>query len=113
MRLCVLGFIFTGGTANSMEDHINHVLPFVCVCVCTRAFVCVCACVSLNVTVPSVAALSMLCYFRIHSPHAYTHTHTQDLAGHLEESKQRIFHQLCELAIFGPAVTALHSICLR
>lgn len=34
-----------------------------------------------------------------------TRIHTQDLAGHLEESKQKIFHQLCELATFGPAVT--------
>lgn len=80
MRLCVLGFIFTGETANSLEDHINHVIV-------SPPCVFVCAWVSLNVVLPWVAAFTMLCYF-IHSLHTYTHT--QDLAGHLEESKQNI-----------------------
>lgn len=61
---------------------------FVCVCVCFR------------------------CVVLFQDP-LITHIHTRGLAGHFEESKQRIFHQLCELAIFGPAVTALQSICLR
>lgn len=61
---------------------------FVCVCVCFR------------------------CVVLFQDP-LIAHIHTRGLAGHFEESKQRIFHQLCELAIFGPAVTALQSICLR
>lgn len=69
--------------------------------------------VSLNAVAPEVAAFAMLCYFTLHTLPIHKHTHTQDLAGHLEESKQRIFHQLCELAILGPAVTALQSICSR
>lgn len=48
-----LVFIFTGETANSMEDLINHVVaPAVCV------FVCVCVWVSLNVVLPWVAAFA-------------------------------------------------------
>lgn len=80
--------------ANSAEDWINHVMVFPSVCMFV---VCVCF---------------LLCCVISGSTH-YTHTHTYGLAEHFEESKQRIFHQLCELAVFGPAVTALQSICLR
>lgn len=69
MRLCVLGFIFTGETANSTEDHINHVAVSP-----PRVFVCVCVWVSLNVVLPWVAAFPTLCYFRIHFLHTNTHT---------------------------------------
>ena len=68
MRQRVLGFIFTGETANSTEDHINHVMVSpLCV------FVCVCVWVSLNVVLPWVAAFATLCYFRIHFLHTNTH----------------------------------------
>lgn len=76
--------------ANSLDDRINHVIvsPLRAFCVCFR------------------------CVVLFQDP-LITHIHTRGLAGHFEESKQRIFHQLCELAIFGPVVTALQSICLR
>lgn len=64
MRLYVLGFIFTGETANSTEDHINHVMvSSLCV------LVCVCVCVSLNVV------RSGLRYVVISGYTLYTHTH--------------------------------------